>query len=195
MKARNAWLRASTQARGVTLVELLIVLAIVGSLALAVTPSLQNVMDRMAVRSAAHDFLATLHHARAAALARQARVVVTPLDGVDWSSGWMTFVDSNLNNRHDLGEAVLIRQLALRAGIAATSRQSGGEAMPFIAYAANGYTRAGRWNWLSGTVTFRQGDEARAIVVNALGRARLTDAAPASPPVAPATSTDRSRAS
>lgn len=195
MKARNAWLRASTQARGVTLVELLIVLAIVGSLALAVTPSLQNVMDRMAVRSAAHDFLATLHHARAAALARQARVVVTPLDGVDWSSGWMTFVDSNLNNRHDLGEAVLIRQLALRAGIAATSRQSGGEAMPFIAYAANGYTRAGRWNWLSGTVTFRQGDEARAIVVNALGRARLTDAAPASPPVAPATSTHRSRAS
>lgn len=192
---RNAWWRAIPRASGVTLVELLIVLAIVGSLALAVTPSLQGVMGRLALRSAARDFLATLHHARAAALARQARVVVAPLDGADWSSGWMTFVDSNLNNRHDLGEAILIRQLALRGGIVATSRQSGGEAMPFIAYAANGYTRAGRWNWLSGTVTFRQGDEARAIVVNALGRARLTDAAPASPPVAPATSTDRLRAS
>lgn len=185
MPVRNACVCPRIRARGVTLVELLIVLAIVGLLALAVTPSLQNVVGRLALRSAAHDFLATLHHARAAALSRQARVVVAPLDGADWSSGWMTFVDNNLNNRHDPGEAILIRQLALRGGIAATSRQSGGEAMPFIAYAANGYTRAGRWNWLSGTVTFTCGDKARAVVVNALGRARLTDRAPASPPINP----------
>ena len=64
------------QRRGVTLIEILIVLTIAGTLMAMSFPRAQLSFDRISVRAAAGDLTATLHSARALALAGRAAVAV-----------------------------------------------------------------------------------------------------------------------
>ena len=173
--------RRAATAAGVTLVELLLVLALAGILLAAAAPAYQQTMQRQRLRAAVTDLVAAIDLTRSQAIARGSMVMLAALDpgGIDWRGGWIVFVDADGNRRPDAGETVLFQRGPLpdgvRVGMAFTSK-----APPaYVAY--NGMGRscsatnslAARW----GTLSLALGDDARNIKINMLGRLRVCDPA------------------
>lgn len=84
--------------RGVTLVELIIVITLLALLASVATPSVTGLLERQDRRAALHDLFNGLNMARTEAVSRAMRVTVCPLqeDGVcggDWNEPVHVFLD------------------------------------------------------------------------------------------------------
>ncbi|MET0265794.1 MAG: GspH/FimT family pseudopilin [Duganella sp.] len=167
--------------RGVTLVELMMVLALAGVLLGVAAPAYQQILRGQQLRAAVNDLVAAIDLTRSHALALGRTVLLAPLDpgGVDWRAGWIVFVDSNGNRRPDAGEAVLARRGPLPDGLQMSMVFSSGAAPAYLAY--NGAGRscnagnslAARW----GTLSLVLGDQARNIKINMLGRLRVCNPA------------------
>ncbi len=81
--------------RGLTLVELLVGIAILGMLAGFAIPSFQRTVQRNQAATAANDLLSGLLLARSEAVKRERRVVVQRVG--PWSRRWRAFTDDNRN--------------------------------------------------------------------------------------------------
>lgn len=168
-------------ATGVTLVELLVVLALAGILLGAAAPAYQQMLQRQRLRAAVTDLVAAIDLTRSQAIARGRIVMLAPLDpgGVDWRGGWIVFVDANGNRRPDLEETTVFQRGPLPAGVRVSVSFSSKAPPSFVAY--NGAGRscsasnslAARW----GTLSLALGDSARNIKINMLGRLRVCDPA------------------
>lgn len=98
----------SHRERGITLVEQVMVIAIVATLIGAAVPSMRHLLDRSRLQTVQADFIGALHHTReAAVVARQATVFCPSRDGrqcVDeerWDHGWLLAVDRDHDNQPD----------------------------------------------------------------------------------------------
>lgn len=94
--------------RGVTLIELIMVLVIVSVLTCLCVPSLRGMLARQRLRAAQMDLISGLQNARTTAIVRDARVVLCPTrDGLQcseesrWDSGWLIGIDRNYDNQPD----------------------------------------------------------------------------------------------
>jgi type IV fimbrial biogenesis protein FimT len=170
---------AMTRRSGLTLIELLVVLALAAILLGAAARAFQQSLQRMRLQAAANDLQAAINLTRSQAMARGAKVLMAPLapSGTDWQLGWAIFIDRNGNRRPDPGEPLIHRHDALRADLTIATRFTTGGAPDYIAYNAAGRTcradnsLAARW----GTLTLTQGDQARSLIINMLGRVRVCD--------------------
>jgi type IV fimbrial biogenesis protein FimT len=94
-------LYSPNRARGLTLLEMLVTLSILGIMAFMAIPGLMDTFNRMAVNSAARSINTALSLARSEAVKRGRNVSVCPSSsGTDcaagaWESGWIVFVDAN----------------------------------------------------------------------------------------------------
>lgn len=117
------------RSRGVTLVEQVMVVAILAVLVGIATPSLAGLVRRERTRSAQMDFLGALGYARGEAVLRRVRVLFCPTrdhvrcsEESRWEDGWLVGVDSDHDNQPDaaplrVGEGhapLLIRSSAAR---------------------------------------------------------------------------------
>lgn len=165
--------------RGFTLMELLVVIALIAILATLAAPTYRSFIVNQQLFAAASDFLTAVLQARSEALRLGRTVVLAPTDGADWHNGWRIFVDvdgsgtyssaQTLIHTHPeaMGSAVTIDPSSVKT----TGPFSGGT--PSFAYQATGFPR-GFFNgklWLSAAETGRQ----RAIIVSNSGRVRLCD--------------------
>jgi type IV fimbrial biogenesis protein FimT len=170
---------AMTRHAGLALIELLVVLALAAILLGVAAPAFQQSLQRLRLQAAANDLQAAIDLTRTQAMARGHKVLMTPLEpsGANWQSGWAIFIDRNGNRRPDPGEPLLYRHDALRPDLAITARFTAGAAPDYIAYNPAGRTcRAdnsltARW----GTLSLRQGEQARNVIINMLGRVRVCD--------------------
>jgi type IV fimbrial biogenesis protein FimT len=163
--------------KGVALVELIIVLAIAAVLIGLASPSMRGLILRYRLDAAVGDLFGAIDLTRAQAIARGARVLLVPLDpgGLNWSSGWIVFVDTDGDRRPGPREQVIASHGPLDEDITTTFIFTGGHTPYYIAYNGAGRScshtssTAARW----GTLSLHQDGQIRRIRINMLGRARV----------------------
>lgn len=96
--------------RGVTLIEQIMVLAIIGVLTGMAVPPLRHLLARNQVQVAQTDFISALQHARETAITSGKRTLFCPTrDGsrcsneLRWDSGWLLGHDTDRNDQPDHG--------------------------------------------------------------------------------------------
>jgi type IV fimbrial biogenesis protein FimT len=116
--------RPARAARGFTLTELVIVLAIAGILAMIGAPVMGHLLARTRDASAVESIAGSLRHARTAAVMRNTRVLVCPSRdghrcnaGDDWQHGWVVAEDSDHDGQPDTQTPLITTQAAMPAGM------------------------------------------------------------------------------
>lgn len=173
---------------GVTLVEMLVVVAITAILTGMAAPSLRATMDSVKLSSASNLLLSGFHLARSEAIKRNSRVVVCKSsDGEScastggWEQGWIVFHDANNNSVRDAQEVVVRREQHLAMSLRLTGNQA---VSRYVSFAPTGGTKVTGGSFQAGTLTLchEDGGEARQIILNAVGRPRVFKTALASCP-------------
>ena len=111
----------SQRTQGFTLIEVMVVVAIMAVLMALAAPSMTPVVETWRVRQAAEGLRSTLYIARSEAIKRNGNVVIrkepssdtsgctTAANKADWGSGWFVFVDADNDGVLDNGEEILQR--------------------------------------------------------------------------------------
>lgn len=168
--------------QGVTLPELLIVIAIVGLLATLAVPSFQRLIQANAISSGVSIFMADMRFARSESIRRGGGVVMCRSDAPEkasptcgsgskltWQSGWIIFHDLDENGKKSASETLLRVQSPLTA---IDSIAGPGAATPFK------FSPTGRLPLKSATHLQFGGNKTtndlqRVVCINLGGRARI----------------------
>jgi type IV fimbrial biogenesis protein FimT len=109
------------KSRGFTLIEAVVVIAIIAILTALAAPSFKSLIQSNAISSNVNSFLSDMRFARSEAIRRGGSVVICrsnlpestqACNGTTgatngWLTGWIVFVDLNKDGTHDAGEPVL----------------------------------------------------------------------------------------
>ena len=177
--------------RGVTLLELMVVVAIATILMMVAAPSFTALMNTQRANSAATTLLNGMNFARNEAIKRNVRVVLCKsatssacTNSGLWSQGWIVFQDTNNNAQVDTGEAVLMQQGTAAQGVSITGNQNIAD---YVSYSASGTAKLLSGAMQAGTFTIcttpAQTDSVNQLVLNTTGRPRLDKAAATACPV------------
>jgi type IV fimbrial biogenesis protein FimT len=170
--------------RGFTLVEALVVLALIAILLGFAAPNLASFQRGSQLRAAASSFLAALQVARAEAMKRGVDVYVTPAASNNWATGWVVFADADWDQTLDRSKDAVVLEVgaisartAVAAGLTDASQFVDG-AGRYIRFNGGGFpqTKAGAPS--SGAIEFGIAgttDLRRRVVLNTVGRARVCD--------------------
>lgn len=167
------------QARGLTLVELVAVLAIAGTLAGIALPAFTGLVRSTRLTSATNDLFASILLARSEAARRHSRVTLcksadgnqcAPSGG--WEQGWIIFHDANHSGTRDAGEAMLLRAQAMPDGLHLSGNLN---VAKYVSYAPTGEAKLANGGFQAGTITLCSPslEEARQIVISSAGRPRV----------------------
>jgi len=117
----------SRQLAGFTLVELMIILAMLVILTGFAAPSYNRLVASQRITGEVNRFVGTLHLGRSEAIMRNQRVVICQQQADSctsnggWQYGWFSFVDKNRSGRFDADERLLRHQAALNQKVTVTS--------------------------------------------------------------------------
>ena len=111
---------ALESAAGFTLIEVMVVVAIIAILATLAVPSFARLISSTAVSGNVNNFMSDARYARSEAIKRGRTVTMCRSDapeaatpacstvtGTDWSNGWLIFVDTDSDGTLDTGEQLL----------------------------------------------------------------------------------------
>lgn len=130
-------------AKGVSMIEVLLVVAVMGILAAVALPSFKSTIDSNRRAAYATQLLEDLALARSEAIKRGVRVTVCPsadasscADSLSWASGWIIFTDGSGPGTRDSATETLIRvHEALPSGWIAVKNG----ALKYVGFSASGY--------------------------------------------------------
>lgn len=120
-------------AAGFTMIELIVVVALMGILFGIAIPAFRGLVADQAVRSAAASLHSSILQARGEAIKRNLTVRLRPADGEEWTDGWLIpdpatpASDSAPVRRERLKESVTITSAATQVDFRPSGRISGAE--------------------------------------------------------------------
>lgn len=160
------------RAPGFTLIELMVVIAVVAVLMMVAVPNMRNFLQNNRITSAANQVHASLNLARTEAIKRQApiRVEATASAGAtnEFGGGWVVYSDVNTDADFDaVADELIARVDALPGG--ASLDASGAGTVTQIIFAASG-TAAPANTTFSLRIPGCRGDQGRNILVTGIGR-------------------------
>lgn len=173
--------------RGFSLVELMVVFAILGLLLSLSVPSIGTVLETQRVRSASNRLLSDLHLVRSEAIKHNGRVVICKsTDGVQcnalgqWNQGWVVFHDANNNAQRDAGELLVQQQ---RGGMPGVRLRGNTPVASYVSYTAAGLPKLVSGAFQAGALTVcpdqpDAGATVRRIIIGAPGRPRVVPGVP-----------------
>ena len=180
---RRARRAARAVCSGFTLVEAVVVLAVLAILVGLATPSLVGLRERQQLQAQAEDFWNSLMLARAQALLHQKHTTVCAASSTGvcdaaagWHAGWLVFVDGNRNGQREADEPLLQQRGSAPAAVRIMGNSTVNHV---IGYGAEGRSESLTGAFQAGTVRVcvpGQGDGWQ-VVLNAVGRPRLEKAA------------------
>jgi type IV fimbrial biogenesis protein FimT len=166
-------------AGGFTLLEALVVLAVVGVLVALAAPSVSGMRARHQLQAQAEGLLDSLVLARSEALRRQQRVTLCPRTRdnacdatAPWQNGWLVFVDGNDNAQREPDEPLIEVHgdvpVTVRMGVTSTVKG-------YFSYGSEGRSQSTGGAFMAGTWRFCQSStpEGWQVVSNALGKPRI----------------------
>ena len=171
--------RASHSSQGFSLIELLLVVAVLGVLLAVTGPVFARMVSSSKLTTASNAFLYSIYLARSEAIKRKGRVSLCKSEnGLScsvtggWEQGWIVFDDNDSNGQRDPDEAILERVQPLSSNLRLTGNLP---VSKYVSYVASGGTKLIGGGFQAGTVTVCSGSsaEARQIIVNATGRPRI----------------------
>lgn len=102
---------------GFTVIEVLVVVAILGVLAALAAPSFRPIIEKWRVQQAVESMRSTLYYARSEAIKRGGRITVLKntltsecpqaSTSQEWSCGWIVFIDTNDSGTRQATEEIL----------------------------------------------------------------------------------------
>lgn len=171
--------------KGMTILELLITMALLGVVAALALPSMMDGLGRSSARSATRSFTSALSLARSEAVKAGSRVSICPsVDGEDcsagsWSTGWIVFIDADGDADGDTGSVdagdTVLRRFEPLAGVTL----SVSPATNLLRYDAKGYGLNAAALTFSLCPLDGNTANARRIEVSLSGRARTIEGAAA----------------
>lgn len=157
--------------RGFTLVELLVVLVLIAIVMGIALPAFNTLMESQRRQDAAQQLVSGVRMARAEAIVRNQVVVIAAIDR-NWSNGWRTFVDANLNGSKEDDEPSLMERGGYR-GVKVAGNSKVRQAIAFDS--TGGSTSGGTGN---GTLFICEKDRPASryrVILAPSGRARIAD--------------------
>jgi type IV fimbrial biogenesis protein FimT len=156
------------RARGFTLVELMVAVALVAILGTMAVPGFRDLLINQRLVSSQSEFVAALSLARMEAMKQSQTVTLTPLSQ-DWSNGWQVATTVG-------GKVEVVRTFdALRPGVTVDTTLGSGFNKT-VSFDANGFARGKTAGFGGGCLTFKAETGRRtSIVVSATGRPKVCD--------------------
>ncbi|MCC2956460.1 GspH/FimT family protein [Massilia sp. IC2-477] len=172
---------SGASARGATLAELAVVLAIAAVAFAAAAPDLHALVTHQQIKAASSELLDAILHTRAQAIARGERVKLAPRDaaGSDWTQGWTVFVDRDADGELGPPDELVAVHGPLPRGVQIDFSFTQPAPPQYIAYNGAGRSCSDSNSGASrlGTLSLFHGGHIRRIKINMLGRARLCNPA------------------
>lgn len=164
---------ARRHARGITLIEMIIALAVASILATAAAPAFGNLIQKSRAQAARSALVTALNTARMTAVTKLSHVVVCPSrdqqycdHSTEWQDGWIVFLDADHDGRRTEDEALVTVAGAEPDGVTILSTAG----RTHVTYRMDGTSGGSNVTF---TVCDRRGaDDAGAIVINNAGRVR-----------------------
>lgn len=169
---------------GFTLLEALLVVALLGILVSLAAPTMRDAQTRYRLQGQAEGFLGSLVLARSEALRRQQRLTVCPRANDtacdskgEWYQGWLVFVDSNNNALREADELLIEVHAAMPLGVTMVVT---GTSKAYFSYDSEGRSSSKNGAFMAGTWRFCHATSAVGwqVVSNALGKPRIEKYAP-----------------
>ena len=170
-------------AKGFTLIELMVTVALVAILMAVAVPSVTTFQRNAQLTSFSNTLLSAINAARGEAMKRGQSAMVVPVDGSNWSSGWVVFVDLDKSQAFiETSDFTILKREAPPSYLEITATGTAAASHPYIMFDASGYakTKAGGFpgnqsfnikrNDASGADKFAQ---TRRIKIASTGRVRL----------------------
>jgi len=148
------------QNTGFTLLELMIVLAVMGVMFSMAIPSFRIMMQNSHAAEAVNTFIAQANFTRSEAIKRNSRVTMcvstnqtTCHTTADWTLGWIIFNDQNDNGTVDSGEQIIrIHAEKMKGEITLIGN---GNVASYISYMGSGFPQLIGGAFQAGTIEYR----------------------------------------
>ncbi|MBJ7419349.1 MAG: GspH/FimT family pseudopilin [Rhodoferax sp.] len=173
---------------GMTLIELMVALAILGILLAIGIPSLQAMSETEAVRGHVNTFFSTLRYARSEAIRNRAQVVICPsassesaspscttADTARWHQGWIVFVnrDGDSSYSYDVKKDTLLRVQGAITNSGGIEKISGATPNKLV-YRNTGILLTGGTSSFTFDATSTSERQRKRVCISMQGRARIS---------------------
>ncbi|MGI4777528.1 MAG: GspH/FimT family pseudopilin [Janthinobacterium lividum] len=169
---------------GFTLVELMVVLAVLAIALATAAPGFTGFLRNAELTTAANSFVASVNAARSEAMKRNLPALVMPLDAArrDWSQGFVAFVDVDMDGAYtESVDITVLRQPISAPFLSVTGTGTAKSTPAYVRYDGSGFARTASGSFIALSMSFSRNDapaaeafsQTRRIFIARTGRIRM----------------------